>query len=88
MIEPIRRGRTQLPSGQFHGTSFNIVPVGVLDAPGGDFAVRLSAVLAAFVLVWTVTCGSTVDAAQSAFVVTLLGFSWHASFHVRWARRQ
>ncbi|MFG3430389.1 hypothetical protein [Streptomyces californicus] len=62
--------------------------MGVLEAPGGHVAVRLSAVLASFVLVWTVACGSTVDAAQSAFVVTLLGFSWHASFHLRWVRRQ
>ncbi|MBT2430301.1 hypothetical protein J7F02_33110 [Streptomyces sp. ISL-112] len=88
MIDPIRRGRLQLPSGQFHGTSFNIVPAGVLDDPGGHVAVRLSAVLAAFVLVWTVACGTTADAAQSAFVVTLLGFTWHANVYVRWAQRR
>ncbi|MGW1295885.1 hypothetical protein [Streptomyces sp. NPDC002533] len=87
MIEPIRRGRIQLPSGLFHGTSFNIVPVGVLDDLGGQVTVRLSAVLAGFVLVWTLACGMAVDAAQSAFIATMLGFAWHASIWVRWPQR-
>ncbi|MCX4398860.1 MULTISPECIES: hypothetical protein [unclassified Streptomyces] len=88
MIEPIRRGRLQLPSEQFHGTSFDIAAVGIQDDPGSHVAVRLSAVLAAFILTWTVVSGTEVEAAQSAFIVTLLGFTWHASAYFCWGRGQ
>ncbi|MFI6893585.1 hypothetical protein ACIBM4_05660 [Streptomyces sp. NPDC050256] len=88
MNEPIRRGRLQLPSGQFHGISLNAIPVGIHAAPEGHVAVRLNALLAAFVLTWTVISGTTVDAAQSAFIFTLLGFTWHASVHFRWGGGQ
>ncbi|MER6573067.1 hypothetical protein ABT288_44740 [Streptomyces sp. NPDC001093] len=85
MFEPIRRG--QLPSGQLHGTSFNIVPVGVHEDFGGQVMVRLSALLAAFVLTWTVVTHTAVDAAESAFIVTMLGFTWHAGALFTWGPR-
>ncbi|MFB6525093.1 hypothetical protein [Streptomyces sp. NPDC056399] len=84
MFEPVRRGRLQLPSGHIHGTSFNIGPTGLLDVPGGQATLRLSAVAASFVLIWTVATGAAVDAAESAFIVTMLGFTWHAGIHVTW----
>ncbi|MGA4949250.1 hypothetical protein [Streptomyces lydicamycinicus] len=85
MIEPLRRGRLQLPSGQFHVTSFNIAPVGLHNAPGGHAMVRLSALLAGFVLTWTLVTDTAVDATESAFIVTMLGFAWHAGVNVAWA---
>ncbi|MCZ1006884.1 hypothetical protein [Streptomyces lydicus] len=85
MIEPYRRGSLQLPSGHFHGTSFNIAPVGLHNALGGHAVVRLSALLAAFVLMWTLIKGTTVDTTESAFIVTMLGFTWHAGLNVTWA---
>ncbi|WP_328485998.1 hypothetical protein [Streptomyces zaomyceticus] len=84
MLEPLRRGSLQQPSGKFHGTSFNIVPEGLHGAPGGQALVRLSAPLAAFVLVWTLVTGTVMDAAESAFIATMLGFAWHAGVHVTW----
>ncbi|MFD3971395.1 hypothetical protein [Streptomyces cyaneofuscatus] len=75
MIEPIRRGRIQLPSGLFHGISFPIDHAGVLDGLGGQVAVRLSVVLVGFVMVRTVVCGATVDTAQSASSATMPGFA-------------
>ncbi|OII62881.1 MULTISPECIES: hypothetical protein [unclassified Streptomyces] len=84
MLEPLRRGRLQQPSGQFHGSSFNIVPEGLHDASGGQALIRLSAPLAAFALVWTLVTGTVVDAAESAFIATMLGFAWHAGVYVTW----
>lgn len=84
MIEPLRRGRLQQPSGPFHRTSFNIASVDLHGAPDGQAMVRLSALLAAFVLVWTLVTDTVVDAAESAFIATMLGFAWHAGVHVTW----
>ncbi|MCX4818319.1 hypothetical protein OG883_45940 [Streptomyces sp. NBC_01142] len=58
--------------------------MGIHADPGGHVAVRLSAVLAAFVLTWTVVSGTAVDTVQSAFIVTMLGFAWHAGVHFSW----
>ncbi|MGW6971650.1 hypothetical protein [Streptomyces sp. NPDC054952] len=88
MLEPLRRGRLQSPSGKFHGTSFNIVPVGLHHAPGGIAMIRLSAVLAAFALTWTLVTDTAVDAAESTFIVTMLGFAWHAGVNVTWGPRE
>jgi hypothetical protein len=84
MLEPIRRGRQQQPSGQFHVTSFNIDPVGVRAAPGGQAAIRLSALLAAFALIWSLVTDAALDTAESAFIATMLGFAWHAGVNVTW----
>ncbi len=46
--------------------------------------IRLSAPLAAFALVWTLVTGTVVDAAESAFIATMLGFAWHAGVYVTW----
>ncbi|HBF81481.1 MAG TPA: hypothetical protein DD420_16580 [Streptomyces sp.] len=74
----------QQPSGKFHGTSFDIAPEGLHGASGGQVLIRLSALLAAFVLIWTLVTGTVVDAAQSAFIATMLGFTWHAGAHFTW----
>lgn len=84
MLEPLRRGHLQPPSGQFHGTSPNIASVGPHDGPGGQAVVRLSAPIAGFVLTWTLVTGTAVDPAESAFIVTMLGFTWHAGVNVTW----
>lgn len=84
MLEPLRRGRLQQPSGQFHGSSFNIVPVGIRGVAERQAMLRLSAPLAAFVVVWTQVTGTAVDAQESAFIATMLGFAWHAGVHVTW----
>lgn len=46
--------------------------------------VRLSALLAAFILTWILVTDTAVDTAKSAFIVTLLGFTWHAGVRVAW----
>ncbi|MGQ4484255.1 hypothetical protein ACN6LM_002583 [Streptomyces sp. SAS_281] len=74
----------QQPSGQFHGTSFNIGSVGIHAVPERQAVVRLCAPLAAFVVVWTVVTGTVVDVNESAFIVTMLGFAWHAGVLVTW----
>jgi hypothetical protein len=84
MLEPLRRGHVQLPSGRFHGTSLRITPVELHQAPGGLVMVRLSALLAAFTLTWALTTDTAVNATESAFIVTLLGFAWHAGVQVTW----
>ncbi|MBM9624654.1 hypothetical protein [Streptomyces zhihengii] len=88
MLEPIRRGRLQLPPGQIHGTSFNISSAEVPPSPGGQAVVRLSALLAAFVLIWTLVTETTVDTAESAFIAAMLGFTWHAGVHITWDSRR
>ncbi|MFI6019172.1 hypothetical protein ACIBCP_16305 [Streptomyces sp. NPDC051287] len=80
MLEPSRRGCLQQPSGYFHGISLNITGAELHDAPGGLVMVRLSALLAAFTLI----TDTVVDTTESAFVVTLLGFAWHAGVQVTW----
>lgn len=84
MLEPFRRGHLQLPSGQNHGTSPNIASPGPYNGPGGQATVRLSALLAGFVLTWTLVTGAAVDPAESVFIVTMLGFTWHAGVNVTW----
>ncbi|WP_433547179.1 hypothetical protein ACQPZG_20400 [Streptomyces sp. CA-294286] len=86
MIEPFRRGHLEQPSGQIHGTSFNITPVGNHRSPSGQVAIRLSALVATFALVWILATKATMDAAESAFIVTLLGFTWHAGVNVTWVQ--
>ncbi|MFD8608962.1 hypothetical protein [Streptomyces sp. NPDC059631] len=84
MLEPLRRGRLLLPSGRFHGISLNITRAELHETPGGLAMVRLSSLLAAFTLTWTLTTDTVVDTTESAFVVTLLGFAWHAGVQVTW----
>ncbi|MFC9228437.1 hypothetical protein ACFTZI_05610 [Streptomyces decoyicus] len=88
MIDRIRRGHSQLPSGQFHGISFNIPPLEFHSGSGGRVVVRLSAVLAVVVVISVVFTETTFDATQSAFLVTMQGFAWHARFHLSWNRRK
>ncbi|MFF8731092.1 hypothetical protein ACF073_32105 [Streptomyces sp. NPDC015171] len=64
----------------------NITGAELHDAPGGLVMVRLSALLAAFTLAWTLITDTVVDTTESAFVVTLLGFAWHAGVQVTWGR--
>ncbi|MFD9796716.1 hypothetical protein ACFWXK_37865 [Streptomyces sp. NPDC059070] len=46
--------------------------------------VRLSAPIAGFVLLWTLVKGSAIAPAESAHIVTMLGFTWHAGVNVTW----
>lgn len=87
MIDRIRRGYFQLPSGQFDGISLNVPPVEFRSESGGQVVARLSALLAAMVVISVVFADVTFDATQSAFLVTMLGFAWHAGFQLSWRRR-
>ncbi|MEU4796377.1 hypothetical protein [Streptomyces sp. NPDC023327] len=62
----------------------NIVTAELHEPPGGLVMVRLSALLAAFILTWILVTDTAVDTAKSAFIVTLLGFTWHAGVRVAW----
>lgn len=84
MIEPLRRGHLRQPSGQLHRTIFDITSVGLHRARGGQAVIRLSALLAAFVLVWCLVTDTAVDAAESAFIATMLGFAWHVEVRITW----
>ncbi|MFF2189645.1 hypothetical protein [Streptomyces sp. NPDC058155] len=54
------------------------------DSPRGYATVRLNALLAAFVLLWTLITGTAIDMTHTTFVVTMLGFTWHAGVNVTW----
>ncbi len=84
MFEPVRRGRPTLPSGRIYGTSPDIAYAGYPGIRGGRVAVRLSAVMAAFVLVWTLVVSEACDPVESAFIMSMLGFAWHAAVDVTW----
>ncbi|MEU2956592.1 hypothetical protein [Streptomyces sp. SID1034] len=46
--------------------------------------VRLSALLAAFVLVWTLVTGTVVGPGESAFIAGMLGYAWQAGVNITW----
>lgn len=50
--------------------------------------VRLSALLAGFALMWSLVTDTPVDAAESAFMATMLGFTWHAGVQFTWVPRK
>ncbi|MET9507806.1 hypothetical protein ABZX62_04875 [Streptomyces flavidovirens] len=78
----------QLPSGQLHGTSFNFATLPLRGFTAGKVGVRLSALLAFAVVVWMVTAGSDIDPGQLPFILTMTGFTWHASVELTWFRRR
>ncbi|MFB6517580.1 hypothetical protein [Streptomyces sp. NPDC056401] len=86
MLDRIRRGHVQVPSGQFHGTSFNFSAVGLREFIAGSLSVRLSAVLACAVVIWILTAGRAIDSVTSGFLITMIGFTWHASIQLAWFR--
>ncbi|MGV9790824.1 hypothetical protein [Streptomyces sp. NPDC003435] len=86
MFEPMRR--EQLPSGQLHGISCNIDSAGNRAHSGVRGMVRLSALLAGFALMWSLVTDTPVDAAESAFMATMLGFTWHAGVQFTWVPRK
>ncbi|PCG88014.1 hypothetical protein CIB93_00915 [Streptomyces sp. WZ.A104] len=86
MLDRIRRGYTQVPSGQFHGTSFNIAAVGLRAFIAGAVSVRLSALLAFAVVVWMLVANGEVDPTKSALLITMTSFTWQASAQLAWFR--
>lgn len=86
MLDRFRRGHTQVPSGQFHGTSFNIAATGVRAFVAGALSLRLSALLAAVVVMWLLLSEGTVDTTESALLITMVGFTWEASIQLAWFR--
>lgn len=86
MLDRIRRGDAQVPSGQFHGTSFNFTAVGLREFIACAVSVRLSALLAFAVVIWMLVAGGEIDPTKSAFLVTMTGFTWHASIQLAWFR--
>ncbi|MFC5802182.1 hypothetical protein [Streptomyces formicae] len=88
MLDGIRRGLPQLPSGQIHGTSFNFATVEPHSLITGHAMVRLSAILASATTAWVVATDAVIDSAQSALIATMIGFSWNAGFQFSWFRRR
>lgn len=86
MLDRIRRGYAQVPSGQFHGTSFNFSTVGLREYIACAVSVRLSALLALPVVIYVLAAGMEIDATTSAFVLTMTSFTWHASLQLAWFR--
>lgn len=75
-----------MPSGQFHGSSFNIAAMGVRAFIAGAISLRLSALLAAVVVVWLLLSERTVGTAESALLITMTGLTWEASIQLAWFR--